>query len=112
MLTQIEKELLNVNLNEGKTHFSKLEIELMEKLLMLNEELKCQLVQRNNIEEQLSELIYEKHEADLKVSVVIDEKSEVEDELNKIKIGIPKIFEMSMKEFEKANRKIFERKSV
>ena len=104
MLTEVERKLLYKSVKNGAKTFSSLEIELMNRMLYLDDELRHEVDQRHIAEDALADLFHEKHEADLKASTLVDEKTELEDELKKAQAGLCitiGVFDESLEEMEK-----------
>ncbi len=114
MLTEVERKLLYKSVKNGAKTFSSLEIELMNRMLYLDDELRHEVDQKHIAEDALAELFHEKHEADLKVSTLVDEKNELEDELKKAQAGLCVtigVFDKSLEEMEKEANEANEPKS-
>lgn len=102
MLTEVESKIL-YKIVKGET-FDSVEIELMNRMLYLDDELRHEVDQRHIAEDALADLFHEKHEADLKASTLVDEKTELEDELKKAQAGLCitiGVFDKSLEEMEK-----------
>ncbi|ADO38107.1 hypothetical protein ELI_3138 [Eubacterium callanderi] len=105
MLTEVERKILYKIVKSE--NFDSVEIELMNRMLYLDDELRHEVDQKHIAEDALAELFHEKHEADLKASTLVDEKNELEDELKKAQAGLCVtigVFDKSLEEMEKKHK--------